>query len=343
MKTPRLEDIEAGASRRVFLRRLVVGGSLALGAGGVVAYLVDRDNTTVMVLPNGDAVEVPTGTEVDETMNLINELAALREELSASDAARRDAESQLSNAQAEIARLNDENSGLLSLVGLYEALEAIGLDDLVAVGFATIGAGMVAARQLISLLEKGVGKGITILDEFAEHFPTPQEGLVWLAGQLSALIINLQTLTARIEEAIEPIEDFAQEVAEFIVSVLRRLPFGHSFAGGLETMQTIVGGLPTMVADIRTGVLDPLDEWFGQNNQTNLLGTLVNPMEEELIGPADDIVTSFGELDDSYQSDLLTPVQGALDERATIRQQIEAQRAQLSGVLMARTRHTTNS
>lgn len=324
-------------SRRVFLRRLLVGGSLALGAGGFAAYLANQDRTTVLVLPNGDSVSVPVGGDVGETFDLINELAALRTALAESDEERRSLSGQLADAQAEIDRLSTDRDGLLSLVELYEALEAIGLDDIVEAGFVGLTAGLSGARALVALLEAGATKGFGILQDLVEDFPTPQEGLIWLKGEVSALLVNLDNVASQIKEVIEPVESFATLVVEFILDVLRKLPFGlgNPARGGLEAMQAVITGLPTLASGIADDVLDPLAMWYGQNQQTNLIGTLVSPIESDLINPANDTVEAINALDASTQNDLVSPAQAAIDQRASLRAQISAQRAQLSEALLA--------
>ena len=100
-------------------------------------------------------------------------------------------------------------------------------------------------------------------------------------------------------------------------------------------MQTIITSLPVMADSITADVLDPLGDWFGQDNRTNLLGTLASPIEDTLIAPATDTVDALTSLDTSYQTDLVTPVQWAINERAAIRVQIEEQRAQIGDLLLA--------
>jgi hypothetical protein len=338
------QQIEQGAdeevvaeSRRAFLRRLVLGGSLALGAGGFAAYLANQDRTTVVILPNGDAVSVPASTDVSETFDLMAELASLRAALAESDEERRSLSSQLADAQAEINRLAGDREGLLSLVGLYEALEDIGLDNIVEAGFVALGVGMSGARALVALLEAGAQRGFDILQDLIEDFPSPQEGIVWLKGEVSALLVNLDNVADQIKEVIEPLEPFATLVVEFILDVLKKLPFGlgNPARGGLEAMQAVVTGLPVLADGIVADVLDPLETWFGQNQRTNLIGTLVGPIESDLINPANDTIEAVNALDTSYQNDLMSPAQTAIGERAAIRAQIDQQRAQLSDTALA--------
>jgi len=87
-------------------------------------------------------------------------------------------------------------------------------------------------------------------------------------------------------------------------------------------MQTIIGGLPNLVTGVNDSVLDPLAEWFGQNVQTNLLGTLINPLLDDVFNPAGEVLAKLSDLDSSYQSELATPAQEALTARAAIREQI---------------------
>ena len=329
---------EQNTSRREFLRRLATGGGLAIGAGGVIAYIVNQRNTTVVVLPNGEQVKVRSAEDgQDELANLVTRTVALERALSDSDAERRSLADQLAAAQAEIDTMSQQRDGLLSLVGLYEALEEIGLDGIIDAGLALLESPLEAARNLVGLLESGIAIGLGALADLAEAIPSPQEGLIWLKGEVSALLINLDALKDRIEDVIEPIEPFTTLVINFILDVLNKLPFGlgNPARGGLETIQSIVTGLPLLADGVTSDVLDPLDTMFSQDNRTNLTGTLINPLQDDLIDPAGNTVEALNTLDQTYQNELMAPVQSALGERAAIRTQIEEQRAQLRGVLLA--------
>ena len=107
-------------------------------------------------------------------------------------------------------------------MSLYEALEETGLDDIVAGGLAAVSVGLTLARGLVELLEPGVAKGLGLLRKLTEDFPTPQSGIIWLKGEVSALLLNLENLRVRVEDVIEPIESFVGLIAEFILDILRK-------------------------------------------------------------------------------------------------------------------------
>jgi hypothetical protein len=211
------------------------------------------------------------------------------------------------------------------LNALWEQLDAIGLDELLNDALARAGTAFVRVMQVIVLLRTGIAAARNVLNGFVAVFPGPQEGIRWLGRQALALASSLDWLGQQIEEAIEPSGSLTAMVAEFVLWVLDRLPFGvgSRARAGLEAMQTLINDLPDLLAGLNDDVLDPLAEWFGSDEGRNLLGTLVDPVVENAIDPAESVLDAVGEFETVYKETLVDPVQGALTRRAALRDEIE--------------------
>ena len=135
----------------------------------------------------------------------------------------------------------------------------------------------------------------------------------------------------QVQEAVEPVEPFTSMIAQFVLWVLDRLPFGagNQARAGMEAMQDVINSLPDMVSGINTTVLDPLADWFGDNERVNVFGILLNPITDNVIQRAEDLLDEVAGFEASYNTQLSNPVTDVLEERALIKAQIQALQVRL--------------
>jgi hypothetical protein len=306
-----------------------MGGVAALALGGSAALLVQsRRKPSVVVLPNGTEVDVDGSVDVG---TLAKQVAQLQDELAAVTAERDQYRRDLANASSDPDELRVQLSEAQHLNDLWQQLDDIGLDDLLGGALGVVGAGLAAVLAVVDLLRAGLTEGENRLDTFVANFTGPQDGIAWLQRQLDGLSGNLDQLAEQVQEAIEPVEPYAEMIANFVLWVLERLPFGvgAKAKAGLEGMQAIITGLPALVSGIADKVFVPLADWFGEDTDRNLLGILASPLSEKLFKPAQDILTKIGSFQSDYEDKLATPVQAALAQRADIRDQIRQAQAGL--------------
>ena len=94
-------------------------------------------------------------------------------------------------------------------------------------------------------------------------------------------------------------------------------------------MQDVINSLPDMVSGINTTVLDPLADWFGDNERVNVFGILLNPITDNVIQRAEDLLDEVAGFEASYNTQLSNPVTDVLEERALIKAQIQALQVRL--------------
>lgn len=327
-----IEPVDRG--RRWLLTRLALGGAAAFGLGGGAALLINTRRRTVIVLPNGEEIEVQG--DAADVADLAAQIDTLAERLGVISAERDRLSDDLAEAYEEIEALQTQLTTVTAdrdqaqqLNNLWAALDAVGLDDILAGALVTVEVAWLALSPLVEALRDGLARGRDVLQIVMDAFPGPQEGIHWLQEQVNELAENLAWLAEQVSEVVEPLQPLADAIAQFILWVLEHLPFGigRDAQAGLEAMQTIVGGLPDLVEGINGSVLDPLADWFGQNVGTNLLGTLINPLLDNVFNPAGEMLDKLGVLDTDYETALAGPVQQALSNRAAIRAQIAEQAA----------------
>jgi hypothetical protein len=346
LNLPAVEDADLAArtgsagsppdpKRRQFITRLVLGGAAALAAGGSAALIYDRrhrDEPQVVILPNSEeGGGEPSAEMLEELSSLDYDLLAMTAERDQliSDLDQRqkelaDAQSQLEAAQTRL----DEYAGLIDL---WEQLDEIGLDSLVAAGLASVGLSLTSLMRLVDLFGVGLEKGREVLSTFLSALPGPQDGIKWLQGQVAALAESLDWVVEQVQKAVDPVEPFTRQIANFVSWVLDRLPFGIGAKAkdGLDAMEALVTGLPDLVEGINDSVLDPLADWFGDDEKTSLVGTLVDPVQEKVVDTGDEVITGASDFEAAYLENLVTPIEDALERRAGLRTQIEEAQARL--------------
>lgn len=325
-------DDRVDVGRRQFVVRLLAGGVAALALGGGAAILYNnsrRREPTVLILPNGSELEMDEGAM--DVAALIERISELEYELASVTAERDQLISDMSQANAELEDLRVRLEEAQTLNDLWQSLDSVGLDSLLNSALQVVAGALSGVSSVAALLQTGLETGQAALNSFVEALPGPQEGIRWLGGQVEALADALEWLAEQVQEAVEPVEPFTTMIAEFVLWVLDRLPFGAGARAraGMEAMQDVINRLPDLIAGINDDVLVPLADWFGENERRNLFGILLDPITEHVIDPATDILKEIANLEDAYQAQLSGPVQQALEQRAAIRSQIQEAQARM--------------
>ncbi len=141
-------------SRRLFLATLLAGGLLATATGGVAAVALSDDNvrrwlaeqgwlpTQAAALPTptaGPSPTLPASPVPTLPASVRNQLTALQNQVAALIAERDTLRQQVTalggqvkDANNQVADLKAKNSDLQDLIGLYQQLEAVGIDQIIA-------------------------------------------------------------------------------------------------------------------------------------------------------------------------------------------------------------------
>ena len=225
-----------------------------------------------------------------------------------------------------VARLESEAEliKLRGLLGLYESLEQVGIDALLSTGVALLSASIEGLETGITVLEKGVGLVDAGVTAFEGSFPIIRRGLAVVENLFTRLenrVARLQELMADVQEIVSPLSD---AVGSFFSSLVERIPgVGPSIVDALDRISELVGSLPDAIGEARSRLIEPLsDDWFTDDEESGLKGRLLNPLQEELLGPLESFLGGLAHTIDEWQGELIDPTERALAERDTIRGQI---------------------
>jgi hypothetical protein len=225
-------------------------------------------------------------------------------------------------AEAEITKLK-------GLVALYETLERVGLDAIAALGIGTIGGLLHGLEGGARLLEAGVQEVERALKGFTALFPAIREGITWAEGLVSSLSDKLVQLQAAIGSAVSGAKPLTDAMGDFFNFVLGLLPADvqKSVRDTLARIEAVITSIPEAVEGLNNRLLTPLRQnWFSDESANNLETTLVAPITTGLLDPLEKHLTDLADLLDQWETGLAKPVQAALDQRQTIREQISRYR-----------------
>lgn len=292
-------DEQARVSRRKFLTGAVAGGAagLAVAAGTSVAVWKVTDADLLSAQEAADA-----------------ELQA------ATDAADLELQAFVENAAEEVAKL-------LGLLDLYEELDKIGLDGIIEKGLAAVALPLGAVEAGALALKSGLEWAENALRSLGEAVPTAQESLLWLEAQVSTVADAIERLEDGVAKALDRATDNAvgEAVKEFTAKILDLLPFGlgDRFRDALSGLVALVTSVDDLVEGINTKLLEPLREnWFSGEEGKGMSGTFLDPLVENILDPLEEHLDSLAALADTVQSELASPTQKAMAERARLRAEI---------------------
>jgi hypothetical protein len=226
-----------------------------------------------------------------------------------------------------LAEADDEVARLKGLLGLYEALDATGLDDILKAGLAAVALSLEGLELGANALRRGLDLIEEALSSLAAALPTAEESLLWLEDRVTALASAVGRLEAALGQALERAADspIASALGDFANKLLDALPLGlgDKVRGVLESLIDLVEGLDDLILGINAHVLEPLREkWFSTEEDKGVGATLITPLVEHVLDPLEAHLDGLAKTADSWQQKLAQPSQRALADRAVIREEI---------------------
>lgn len=339
-------------SRRYFLTALAAGGLLSAAVGGAAVLAFNDPNVRQQLSESGwlatPTAKPPTATpgpsltptlppdarkEIANSQRQIEAIAFERDTLKKQLA---DTNTKLAKTSADLNKANDNlakttdrltalqnaNQQLASLVDLYKQLESVNIDDVIIKALGAVGVPVLAVYTLREALNAGTILAARVMKTIEDQMPLIAAGMAWLDQQLATLTKSMQTLTVALQ--ITASTPAGKAVTDFISGVLDLIPFnaGQNIKQGLQAMGDLVAKLPEFVTNARVRVLEPARAWITTDKQGGLYALLLNPMRDQLLTPAQQMIANAQNLNTVYNNQVVQPAQSAITERARIRAEI---------------------
>lgn len=337
-----MNDSNINMPRREFLQKLLIvagGAGASLALGGAAAYAKARFDAAQNAASDVSALQSQVGNAAQEIEQLRSaltsseaNLADTRHQLSASltknaelQNALADQQTQLLTLQAELANAQDKVVKLAQLIALYDKLESLNIDSIVQSGLTIAASAFSGLLGLAPLVGDGVRLAQTLLDGFEAKFPLYRAGVDWLKNRMDSLSSGITAVEEAIASAMSSLDPIASRMTQLIDHILKNLPFGigQSVRNALEAINNLYQFLPDTIAGAKEQVVNTLAEPFN-TSERGLTRTLLQPVREKALVPAEKLVGQVRSANDIYRRDLHEPVSAALTQRAEVWREIMA-------------------
>jgi hypothetical protein len=243
-------------------------------------------------------------------------------------------------AEAELAKVH-------GLLGLYETLEKVGLDGILAAGLSSVGGLLGGLASGAGALRDAVSAIDSALARFEASLPTIRQGLASVQQLIDDLLKQLDGLRLLLAQTSQRIQPLGDALGGFLSGLLERIPFGvgDRTRQVFDALGNLISTLPEMLAAMINDLLKPLADWFpaegaGGDATSSLPGFesrpettrdevasgveagLFIPLRQSLLAPLNKYLDDGAALFEQWEASLANPAQAALAERARIHQQI---------------------
>jgi hypothetical protein len=358
------ETYEPGMNRRSFLKgaALTAVAATVTGAGAAVltkqdsapvieaitssssppslpiATLTSQPTTAGVVVQPAGAVPTP-GEELlanlaqsqAENMRLQAELDGLRRELDSLTMTGQEQQAAREALALELDQANGRIGILGGLVALYEQLDGLDVGELLSQGLGSVSSQFGELFDQTPLLADGIQSSELALAEVEAHLPLLENGRQWLDAQVNKVEGFYGEVEAVLREVVEAVGSFLEMLGNWFESLKRWLPFGvgEKAVGVMSALTTLVAETPNTLSGLNTNVAQPLDVWLAhEEDGPALQRKLIKPIREQVFTRAADTLARTETVKTTYQTQLVEPVQVALDNRKAVRDQIIAYRQQ---------------
>jgi hypothetical protein len=340
---------DEGLSRRGFIKAAVATAALATATGAGAAILVNPDvllpkpaatakSVTVSSLPPvtyqpAAAVIQADSTEMlarlaatqAENVRLQAALDAASRRLSAMEVNGQQHSALVETMQLQLGEASNRLSVLTGLIALYDQLDSIDVAGAVDGGVTAVGGVMRSFLEKAGQVAQGVVNGREALNQFEAQIPAVESGRNWLANHVSRISLYYQAVEHALRTAAEKAGSLLQMLNEWFQDVLRWLPFGfgRKAAQVMDTVTKLVAETPNTISGLTTNVAQPLDIWLaGGGDAMPLRRNLIKPLHEQTLKPAGELAAEAESVRQTYQENLVRPVQVAVYNQRVLRELI---------------------
>lgn len=225
------------------------------------------------------------------------------------------------------AQYETELAKLRALIGLYQALEKVGIDGIISSGMSLVRAALDAVKAGVRLMRDGVSAVETAIKNFQSALDTLKTAANNASQTLNEVIQKSRAVEGPIIAVLGTALPLAESISGFFRSLIIKIPFGvgDDINKAINTLIELIRSIPAAVDTISSRLLAPLRDMFFPTAGDSMAKTrLFDPITTNLLEPLKKFLTDIETLIDHWEKEFSAPVQKALDDRAQIRQKIVA-------------------
>lgn len=340
---------ERNARRRLLLKALGLGAA-GLAAGGVAAWTKGELDTaatagltladTQRQLETTNAAKAALALSYSTLQTQANDwqtrLAAATAQngqlASAVNAAQQDAndlKSKLTSVQGALTAANDRLARSQDLIGLYNQLDGVGLDNLLSSGLGVVGGALAGVAGPAAFLRAGVDAAHGLLTDFEQVLPNFSSAMAWLGQQVVNTKVGLWAVEMSAQQAANStVSGLTAVFGGFVGFVLDHLPFdiGANVRKTLTEVQNLLDGVTAMSDQAPDQVLLKISRYVDDGAQ-GWRQAMITPIRNNTLAPADQVLVAVSGASQTFKTSLNDPAVAALQKRQALRDQIASFRA----------------
>jgi uncharacterized coiled-coil protein SlyX len=223
---------------------------------------------------------------------------------------------QLTEAQTQLDKYK-------KLVTLFDKLDGVKFDKLVLDGLTAASTGFVTVFAMTPLVSVGLEIARALFNNFERDVATFRASVDWLRAQVDSLSGNIGIVEAAIGQAVKLTDPVTSRMTQLIDYILSNLPFGigQSLRNTLKAINDLYTFLPTLATGATAQVISVLFDPFSLGDK-GLAQTLLKPIREKMLDPAEKFTLQFKTLNEIYLRDLHIPTQQLINDRVKIHGEI---------------------
>ena len=224
---------------------------------------------------------------------------------------------------------------LRALLKLYEQLEKVGIDGIIAAGIGVVRGAVDTVRAGVKLARDGVAAVQVALNNFQTLIDNLRGVADGAARVLNDLLQKYKAAETLVVTALGNARPLAESIGNFFTELISKIPFGigDNLLKAIYGLTELIKGVPLAIDAMLNQLLKPLsDLFFPPSGNAQMKTSLVDPINQNLLTPLAKFLADVDALAASWDKDLVQPVQAALDERAKVRKQIVAMRNDIGWV-----------
>jgi hypothetical protein len=227
------------------------------------------------------------------------------------------AEIELAQARARLAKYEQ-------LIALYEQLEKVGIDTIIAAGMNIVRGALDAVKAGIQIVRAGITAAEAALKNFQTLLEALRGGADAVARAVTDLSQKFKIAEGIVVAVIGVALPLAESIASFFNALLGKIPIvGDDLRRAATALVDVVRVIPALVDVVMNQLLRQLhDLFFPLSGDPAVKTALFDPLAQSLLDP---LKKFLGDLETAlarWENDFAKPAQSALDERAKIRKQI---------------------
>lgn len=212
------------------------------------------------------------------------------------------------------------------LVGLYERLDDVGLDEVLTRAMNSLGGVVASLRDRVSDVNDGLVLAEDRLADLDQGLAVLDSGLAAVEGAVSRVAGLVARLQELLSEAGERTGSLGTRVAGFFRALLERLPFGlgDDMLAVVEQIEELMAALPDAIESINGNLIEPLRTRFFPREGDSVHVRIVEPILERTLEPARALLDDVETLLARWENDLVAPANRRMVELEDIRSEIDA-------------------